>query len=204
MADYLRHVESEGRGKIGDRFLLKAISLYRKARRLVERNDNRFVSQFYLRSKNLERDLMCWKYRFVTFAQLMAWTTEWVRSFPTSYDLIVGIPRSGLLVAHIVALKLGKPVTTPELLHENRYWKSPQMDGTTDYKRILLIDDSVYLDKDWVRAAAHVMSPPFRPKGHQEALWRPRPAERSGWSDSGWAQRSRTDWLARSVPESRQ
>jgi dihydropyrimidinase len=36
----------------------------------------------------------------------------------------------------------------------------------------LEIDDSVYLDKDWATAAAHVMSPPFRPKEHQEKLWR--------------------------------
>ncbi len=36
----------------------------------------------------------------------------------------------------------------------------------------LLIDDSVYRDPDFARAAAHVMSPPFRAKGHQEALWR--------------------------------
>ena len=36
----------------------------------------------------------------------------------------------------------------------------------------LLIDDSVYLDPDFTRAAAHVMSPPFRPKEHQELLWR--------------------------------
>jgi len=36
----------------------------------------------------------------------------------------------------------------------------------------LLIDDSVYRDPDFARAAAHVMSPPFRPKAHQEALWR--------------------------------
>ena len=36
----------------------------------------------------------------------------------------------------------------------------------------LLIDDSVYLDKDFTRAAAHVMSPPFRPKEHQEFLWK--------------------------------
>jgi dihydropyrimidinase len=35
----------------------------------------------------------------------------------------------------------------------------------------LLIDDSVYRDPDFTRAAAHVMSPPFRPKEHQEALW---------------------------------
>ncbi len=36
----------------------------------------------------------------------------------------------------------------------------------------LLVDDSVYRNPDWDFAAAHVMSPPFRPKGHQEALWR--------------------------------
>jgi dihydropyrimidinase len=36
----------------------------------------------------------------------------------------------------------------------------------------LVLDDSVYRDKDWDRAAAHVMSPPFRSREHQEALWR--------------------------------
>jgi len=36
----------------------------------------------------------------------------------------------------------------------------------------LAIDDSVYDDPDFDRAAGHVMSPPYRPKGHPEALWR--------------------------------
>jgi dihydropyrimidinase len=36
----------------------------------------------------------------------------------------------------------------------------------------LLIDDSVYRHPDWNVAAAHVMSPPFRSKEHQEHLWR--------------------------------
>ena len=36
----------------------------------------------------------------------------------------------------------------------------------------LLIDDSVYRNPDWSYAAAHVMSPPFRAKEHQDALWR--------------------------------
>lgn len=36
----------------------------------------------------------------------------------------------------------------------------------------LLIDDSVYKHPDFDYAAAHVMSPPFREKQHQEALWK--------------------------------
>jgi len=36
----------------------------------------------------------------------------------------------------------------------------------------LVIDESVYHDPDFTRAAAHVMSPPFRTPEHQAALWR--------------------------------
>jgi dihydropyrimidinase len=36
----------------------------------------------------------------------------------------------------------------------------------------MVIDDSVYRNPDWRSAAHYVMSPPFRPKGHQEALWK--------------------------------
>ena len=35
-----------------------------------------------------------------------------------------------------------------------------------------MIDESVYYDPDPVFARGYVMSPPFRPKEHQEALWR--------------------------------
>ncbi len=36
----------------------------------------------------------------------------------------------------------------------------------------LVIDDSVYRNPDWNHAAHYVMSPPFRSKEHQDALWR--------------------------------
>lgn len=36
----------------------------------------------------------------------------------------------------------------------------------------LLVNDEVYRHPDWDYAAAHVMSPPFRPREHQEELWR--------------------------------
>ncbi len=49
----------------------------------------------------------------------------------------------------------------------------------------LVIDESVYRDADFGRAAAHVMSPPFRPKHHQSALW--------GGLSSGQLQTTATD-----------
>ena len=36
----------------------------------------------------------------------------------------------------------------------------------------LLVDESVYQNPDFVSAAGHVMSPPFRNKTNQESLWR--------------------------------
>jgi len=36
----------------------------------------------------------------------------------------------------------------------------------------LAVDDEVYRHRDVGFARAHVMSPPFRPKGHPEALWK--------------------------------
>ncbi|WP_438381216.1 dihydropyrimidinase [Asaia sp. BMEF1] len=35
----------------------------------------------------------------------------------------------------------------------------------------LVFDESVYRDSDWLKAARHVMSPPFRPQSHQNSLW---------------------------------
>ena len=35
----------------------------------------------------------------------------------------------------------------------------------------LVVDDSVYRNKSWEYAAGHVMSPPFRPREHQQAMW---------------------------------
>ena len=51
-----------------------------------------------------------------------------------------------------------------------------QADGSRVFGEVLaghlLVDDSVYENPDWGFAAAHVMSPPFRPKEHQDALWK--------------------------------
>jgi dihydropyrimidinase len=77
-----------------------------------------------------------------------------------------------------IAETLGTPlylvhVSTQEALDEITYARAK---GQPVYGEVLaghlLLDDSVYRDPDWQTAAGYVMSPPFRPRGHQDALWR--------------------------------
>lgn len=143
LAEYLWRVQQKEMPGAAERVLLTALDLYRRARGAAERSDNRFLSQTYLRWKHAERAAVSWRYTFVTFAELVAWTDQWARTFPTSYDLIVGIPRSGLLVASQLALKLGKPLATPELLVEGQCWRSGEMELAAPPGRLLLADDSV-------------------------------------------------------------
>ncbi|WP_191601219.1 dihydropyrimidinase [Marinomonas algicola] len=77
-----------------------------------------------------------------------------------------------------IANTLGAPiylvhVSTEEAVDAIRYAKDH---GHTVFGEVLAghltVDDSVYQNTDWETAAAHVMSPPFRPKHHQDALWK--------------------------------
>ncbi|MCP4919071.1 MAG: dihydropyrimidinase [Proteobacteria bacterium] len=51
-----------------------------------------------------------------------------------------------------------------------------KLEGQRVYAEVLaqhlIFSDEVYRNPDWDKAAGYVMSPPFRPKEHQAALWR--------------------------------
>lgn len=70
---------------------------------------------------------------------------------PQDLDLVVGIPRSGLLPATLLSHYLRLPLTDVEGLCERRLFRSPREDGRGDSKdffdrrlRILVVDDSVW------------------------------------------------------------
>lgn len=140
---YLTHLFIKRKRNFIDRVLIAIFSIYKTLKSVLVESDNEKISKIYLISKSLKRNIIGGKYRFVTLNELVAWTNEWLKSFPTTYDIIVGIPRSGLLVASIIALKLGKPITTPELFIKDHVWMSKLMDKKGEYKNILLIDDSL-------------------------------------------------------------
>ncbi|MFO7705553.1 MAG: phosphoribosyltransferase, partial [Halopseudomonas sp.] len=78
------------------------------------------------------------------------YTSNYASKVPRDVDLIVGIPRSGMLVASIIALKLNLPLTdlysfirNDELARGNtRSYKHHALVKPQDAQKILLVDDS--------------------------------------------------------------
>lgn len=140
---YLAVMKHKRKRSLMYHLLTSGISAYGKLNGIFSESDSKTMSKLYLRSKRLKRSVIGGEYNFVTFNELVAWTNDWVSSFPSNYDVIVGIPRSGLIVASIIATKLGKPFTTTELFTQNRFWLSKRMNNKQEYKNILLVDDTV-------------------------------------------------------------
>jgi uncharacterized HAD superfamily protein len=65
---------------------------------------------------------------------------------PRDFDLIVGIPRSGMLPANLLALYLNKPYTDLNSFQNGHIYKAGargQFFDIKDYKKILVVDDSI-------------------------------------------------------------
>ncbi|WP_199268502.1 orotate phosphoribosyltransferase [Halomarina oriensis] len=105
------------------------------------------------------------------------------QSLPVDVDLIVGIPRSGLLAANLLCLSLDRPMTDVDGLCEGRLLQTGhRYDGDVssfeDLDRVLVIDDSVKSGKQMTetRERLDAMDFPFEieyaaiyvsQKGHQ-------------------------------------
>jgi orotate phosphoribosyltransferase len=89
------------------------------------------------------------KYRSV--ADLDEDVVAWLPQLPADLELIVGIPRSGLLVASLLALHLNLPMTDVVGLIEGRVLQpGPRYSGDVaelldEPRKILVVDDSVLL-----------------------------------------------------------
>jgi hypoxanthine phosphoribosyltransferase len=146
--------KDHNRGNL-DKLLLGLHSSYQGAKDLFKNSEDDRVSELYLRTRNLKRNLKGKRVKFVTVDQATIWTQEWVKTFPRRYDLIIGVPRSGMFVASIVALKLGKALTTPDLLQRGEYWHSNQvkeklvLDSTS---HALIVDDAMDTGRAMARA----------------------------------------------------
>jgi orotate phosphoribosyltransferase len=82
-------------------------------------------------------------------AQLSDQVLQWSGRMPHHFDLIVGVPRSGLLVGNLLALYRNLPLTDVEGLIEARTIATgrrplrPGREGSDRPLRVLVVDDSV-------------------------------------------------------------
>jgi len=93
-----------------------------------------------------------------SLADLDACVTKNLWKIPADVDLIVGIPRSGLLLANIIALHLNLPLTDLNGLIEGRLLSAgarlPGHSGSmaTDCRRLAVVDDSVSSGREMRKA----------------------------------------------------
>jgi orotate phosphoribosyltransferase len=102
------------------------------------------------------------KYRSV--ADLDEDIVSWLPNLPADLELIVGIPRSGLLAASLLALHLNLPMTDVVGLTEGRLLQSGSrysgdVTGLLDEPRnVLVVDDSVLLGRQLERVKARLQA----------------------------------------------
>ena len=146
----MRDSKKKGSSALSESPLSRALAVpYRSYRNFLERfkgAGSRPVSKLYVRARNVKRNLRGRQLKFVSVDNAIIWTLDWIKTFPTSYDVVIGIPRSGLFFANLVAIKLGLPLTTPDFFKEGKFWHSKKVKNRPDIgmiDRLLLVDDSV-------------------------------------------------------------
>lgn len=96
---------------------------------------------------------MYFEYRSI--ADLNQCILEKLYFLPKDIDLIVGLPRSGMLPANLIALYLNKPFTDIDSFMEGKIYSSGERGKKIDrvnYKHILVVDDSLTTGKAILKA----------------------------------------------------
>ncbi len=161
--DFLNKATFKQNKSLMDRLLLALYNTYSQGKQKLFSNHSEVISRLYLQTRHLKRKNLGGRLSFLSIEDLVVWTNQWIPSLPQRYDVIVGIPRSGLLVATIVALRLGKPLTTPDLFSRNDFWLSNRLPYPDSGNNILLVDDSV--DSGQTMAEAHMKVESAAPDG---------------------------------------
>jgi len=82
--------------------------------------------------------------------------TQWTHQIPNIYDVIIGVPRAGLLYANILACKLGRPLSTPDNFLRGEIWFSHDAPSPQEITRVLVVEDSVGMGKQIGSAAGRI------------------------------------------------
>ena len=88
---------------------------------------------------------------FVTFDMLNKLLIQNLHRIPHDVDVVVGVPRSGLILANIISCYLNKPLTDVAGILDGKFFDAGRTKNKTDWardfstvKKILVVEDSVY------------------------------------------------------------
>ena len=90
---------------------------------------------------------MSFQFNYRTFSDLGKCIRQNIKKLPENYDLIVGIPRSGMIPAYMIALFLNKQVCSlDEFISGIRPSNGDRLISisTNQIKKILIVDDSIH------------------------------------------------------------
>ena len=94
--------------------------------------------------------------RYITIAELSDMVRNNLWKIPHDIDLVVGIPRSGLLVANMIALYLNKRLSDIDSFINGKVFSCGNtrfhMVNQTEIKKVLVVDDSVHSGSAMKRA----------------------------------------------------
>lgn len=62
--------------------------------------------------------------RFVSFNDGLIFSADWASRIPRKFDVVIGIPRSGIAIAQIIAQKHGVALSAPENFLRGELWHS--------------------------------------------------------------------------------
>ena len=91
-----------------------------------------------IQAKVMLQNMLDGRASFINFEQAVLLTRDWIKRFPCRYDLVIGVPRTGLTIAGIISDELAIPLSTPGTLPE--IWKPSNLPAR-DIQRILLVED---------------------------------------------------------------
>ena len=78
-----------------------------------------------------------------SFNEVFGLAVDWAQSLPKDFDCIIGVPRSGLLIANVLASAMNKPLSTADDFTRGIVWHSKDCVKPSVYKRVLIVEDCV-------------------------------------------------------------
>lgn len=80
---------------------------------------------------------------FVSYSEMVTHCSDLAMKLP-KFDMVCGIPRSGMLPASILALHWNVPLTTPSALIQGKHIGGGERLENGQIKNVLIVDDSVF------------------------------------------------------------